>query len=498
MQDVTGITALELAPTSADDLVTQLNEAAAVRAWWPVLLIVPILGWAAAFWLRLSQRARRSVVVFYEVEDGSGEWFEELTDAWAGLSRSAGLWRTTSKGALHTTYQRKVNAGASTLINRVSAAVSAAGPRVLVTNILVPSVQVGRESLHFLPDRVLVRAGRRYTEVSYAQLNVYCSQTRYIEDGRVPRDATRVGTTWKYANVRGGPDRRFKNNRQLPILGYAEMAFTTASGLRWMLQSSNFAAAETAAAVLSRAHAPTIAPGPKAPPAQQLLSDSEREAAVEQLRTAYLDGRLTQPEFDERSGAVLAARRQVELNTCLEGIPLPASKPPQGVSPVATPPHVRPAPVTSGQPASWGRRAGAWIIDAVICSVAYFILLMIGFAILIGVTGKSSPKPAGWLTALFLVLGPAVFITYQVGLLARSGIGNGQTVGKRLLRVRVVTADGGLVTASDAFRREGLVVTLLGIVTLGTFLLVDAVWPLRDGARRALHDLWTETSVVSA
>ncbi len=337
MTDITGATALELAPTSADDLVSQLNEAAGVRAWWPLLLLIPVLGWAAAYWLRLKQRAKRSVVVFYEVEDSAGQWFAQLVETWGAFSQSAGLWRMTSQGSLNTTHQRKVNAGASTLVNRVAAAVSLHGPRVLVTNIAVPSVQADRQSLHFLPDRLLVQAGRHFSEVSYAQLTVHCVQTRFIEHGRVPRDATRVGTTWKYANIGGGPDRRYNNNKELPILGYAEVELTTPSRLQWTLQCSNLAAAKTTAAVLSRAQAPALAQGPVSPPATQLLSDAERERASELLRAAYLEGRLTEPEYEERSGMALKARRQSELDACLEGMPAAPPVRPRGVSPSPAP-----------------------------------------------------------------------------------------------------------------------------------------------------------------
>jgi hypothetical protein len=356
MMDVTGATALELEPTSADDLVQQLNAAAAVRMWWKLLLIIPVVGWVAAYWLRMAENARASVVVFYEVEDSHGQWFERFVSAWGGLAQSAGLWRMTSQGALSTTYQRKVNAGAATVIKRVAAVVGLQGPRVLVTNIALPSLGSGRESLHFLPDRVLIRAGRRFSEVSYAQLNVHYAQTRFIEDGRVPRDATRVGTTWRYANVKGGPDRRYKNNRQLPILGYANVELSTPSGLHWTLQCSNSAAAKTAAEVMSQVKAPELAKAPASPPAEQLLSDAERDQAGERLRSAYLDGRLTSSEYEERSGAVLQARRQSELDVCLEGIP---------ASPLAAPRGVSPLPAVSGetgpvyQPGSSKVRVGA-------------------------------------------------------------------------------------------------------------------------------------------
>jgi DNA polymerase-3 subunit epsilon len=77
--DITGASALELAPSSADDLVGQLNAAASVRSWWPVLLLIPVFGWIAAVWLRLSHHARRSVVVFYDVNDEHDAWYEQLT-----------------------------------------------------------------------------------------------------------------------------------------------------------------------------------------------------------------------------------------------------------------------------------------------------------------------------------------------------------------------------------------------------------------------------------
>ncbi|TDE35441.1 hypothetical protein E1B25_17530 [Antarcticimicrobium sediminis] len=41
-----------------------------------------------------------------------------------------------------------------------------------------------------------------------------------------PSDATMVGQTWKYVNKNGSPDRRFKDNRQLPICLFQEMAWS--------------------------------------------------------------------------------------------------------------------------------------------------------------------------------------------------------------------------------------------------------------------------------
>jgi hypothetical protein len=69
---------------------------------------------------------------------------------------------------------------------------------------------------------------------------------RFIESEPPPADAQCVGTTWQYANKSGGPDRRFKNNRQLPIMLYGRLTLTTPQGL---LMAWDFSRPEVAASL---------------------------------------------------------------------------------------------------------------------------------------------------------------------------------------------------------------------------------------------------------
>jgi hypothetical protein len=58
-----------------------------------------------------------------------------------------------------------------------------------------------------------------------------------------------------------------------------------------------------------------------------LVSDAERERAVERLRTAAGEGRLTTDEFSGRIDRAYAARTHGELETVLAGLPqLPAPR----------------------------------------------------------------------------------------------------------------------------------------------------------------------------
>jgi DNA polymerase III subunit epsilon len=271
MRDVTGADAVMLQPTGPGDLVAQLNAAARRPLLWPwtagavlimaaiasnqpiAVALILLLGAAGVTWLAIWQRPKRTVLAFYEVTDQTEAWFDYLVHGFPTLTELDGAWRIEASGNVATTYQHKVNAGASALVRRSRVAFSLKPPRLLTTNIAVPTVTCGRDALLFLPDRVLVRSGRRWSDVAWPTLRIDAFAQRFIEDGRIPRDGTQVDTTWQYVNVRGGPDRRFKNNRQLPVMLYGRLQLSSPTGLRWTIDCSRAAVAEWAASVLRSA-----------------------------------------------------------------------------------------------------------------------------------------------------------------------------------------------------------------------------------------------------
>ena len=266
MEDVTGATAVSLMPTTGDDVVAQLNTAARRSSLgWPAAITVLVIGllagrwwWLAwllgaplSWWLFLQDRARRTVVLFYDVDDRPAEWFGNLVDAWPRMTQTKRVWRMVASGRIETTYQHKTNAGASDLVSREPVAASSIGPKHLATNVAVPTLVAGRMSLHFLPDRLLVREGKTYTDVAYVRLRAWASSQRFIErPGPLPSDAQQVDRTWQYVNVKGGPDRRFKNNPVLPVMLYGELGLTSPDGLSWLIQTSRVDTAEVLAAVI--------------------------------------------------------------------------------------------------------------------------------------------------------------------------------------------------------------------------------------------------------
>lgn len=139
--------------------------------------------------------------------------------------------------------------------------------------------------------------------------------------------------------------------------------------------------------------------------------------------------------------------------------------------------------------ASIWRRLWASLIDWSIL----IVIIVIGALIVASLTRDESTG-----SVLSVVFGLLVAALYAPLLLSRTGERNGQTLGKQLLRVRVVTREGGPVSFGRGCRREILGVLIPDTVTFRLYSLVDSPWALVDGRRQALHDKIGATYVVRA
>lgn len=134
-----------------------------------------------------------------------------------------------------------------------------------------------------------------------------------------------------------------------------------------------------------------------------------------------------------------------------------------------------------GEPASWGVRVGATLIDTLILIAVVFVLVLAAG----GAAGEDG-------------LGAGVIVAYVVAYLyapltmMRSGEHNGQTFGKQALGIRVRRDTGNEIGFWYSALRELLAKGILGPLTLG----IDYLWPLWDKRNQALHDKVVGTFVV--
>ncbi|WP_186387535.1 DUF4236 domain-containing protein [Stappia sp. TSB10P1A] len=197
--------------------------------------LAAIPGWMIGRWL---DSYRRSSVLYYDLEGDAEAAYRQLVEGFDSLQACKGKWHIEESGAVTSDVTRKRNAGASHLVKRKTTPLSYSLPDVIKSNLTPPALGVGKQTLFFMPDTVLVQDGSRFGAVSYSDLTVHRSNSRFIEDGAVPSDAQVVGHTWKHPNKNGGPDRRFRDNRQLPICLYESIQLRSATGLNELVEFS--------------------------------------------------------------------------------------------------------------------------------------------------------------------------------------------------------------------------------------------------------------------
>jgi hypothetical protein len=188
-----------------------------------------------------QEKLARLTTLQYNLDEEANFAFIELQNAFNELTKTVRIWRVTSRKA---NWDWKRNAGASSLITRGRITVGRSNPRFLQTQIKVYGFSLGSMELFFLPDQVFVFQNGKYGAVSYNSLGVYEYPTRYIESEGVPNDSKILEYTWQYVRKDGGPDRRFSNNRQIPIVQYGQIELTSQSGMNLHFHVSNLSLAQ--------------------------------------------------------------------------------------------------------------------------------------------------------------------------------------------------------------------------------------------------------------
>lgn len=81
------------------------------------------------------------------------------------------------------------------------------------------------KNYYFLPEKILIESKKGVTSAYYPQIKIKLDKEVIAETGFAPRDAMFYGNTWEHVNKDGSPDKRVKNNRQIPEYLYGIIHF---------------------------------------------------------------------------------------------------------------------------------------------------------------------------------------------------------------------------------------------------------------------------------
>lgn len=144
------------------------------------------------------------------------------------------------------------------------------------------------------------------------------------------------------------------------------------------------------------------------------------------------------------------------------------------------------APAGEFEKADRGARLGAAIVDGLLLFPLYYIA---GLSRLNGTAGLSTGVAVGILVYCLVLLAVDLTLLYR----------NAQTIGKKLIGIKIARKDGSRASLSRIFWLRGVVNALPGLIPYIGWLygLVDVLF-IFGQPRRCIHDYIADTVVIKA
>jgi hypothetical protein len=229
--------------SSSQDIINEITSKQKKIPFWLFtfpLVFIPVAGVFLAIVTGLLlyffvDKRRKTTILFYDIEEQTENEIQQFYNSFDEMLRCQQAWHISAQAAVR---DRKYQAGASSIVKRTSIRIQYKTPSYIKTNVKVLMIPVGIQKLYLFPDRILIFENKKVGGLSYANFNITQHDQRFIESGIVPMDGNVIDYTWQYVNKSGGPDKRFQNNRKLPILMYSEILCQSNTGLNELIQLS--------------------------------------------------------------------------------------------------------------------------------------------------------------------------------------------------------------------------------------------------------------------
>jgi hypothetical protein len=176
------------------------------------------------------------IKIEYDFEDESETAYQEYVDVWKELKKSNRVWQISRKAKVVDT---KNMYGAKDAIERNKLKISFRLPWYLKSNISAPVLYFKKVTLILLPDKVLIISKFRAGAVNQKNVNMRFYNDGFIEDEAKPKDSEIITQQWLHPNKSGGPDQRYRDNRQLPVYRYSYVDINSPEGINELVMVTN-------------------------------------------------------------------------------------------------------------------------------------------------------------------------------------------------------------------------------------------------------------------
>lgn len=185
-----------------------------------------------------------------EMPSGMDSAFRRVVDEFKLLAKSAYIWDTVGERSANKVAERTI---AGRVIDRKRVKFSLGKCEMINCEWEVPKLMnANGGDIYLYPGFVIYYIDkRRFGLLEYGDMLFVCRSIQFQEEETVPPDSCTIGHTWTKVNKDGSPDKRFKDNRQIPLVRYGQMRLSSSTGLNEEYMFSNAEQVDTFARAFS-------------------------------------------------------------------------------------------------------------------------------------------------------------------------------------------------------------------------------------------------------
>ena len=199
---------------------------------------------AAAKLEELQEQLRLTTIATeITVDREQAEPYYRMRDTFAALSECQKVWNVLTEKAIDRVAERS---NANTAVTRTPLSFSLNSCDLIQWEQKVPHLpnRTGGD-MYIYPGFILYRASKQaFALIDSRDVTLRLVSTQFTETDPVPSDSQIVGRTWAKCNKDGSPDRRFRDNYQIPVALYGTLLFSSRDGLDVRYICSNAGKAE--------------------------------------------------------------------------------------------------------------------------------------------------------------------------------------------------------------------------------------------------------------
>lgn len=192
----------------------------------------------------LVQKENSSVQLDFTFEDHLLSGYNSVVESFKKLCTANKIWDVTSA---YDQDRIKARSSASVLVNKKEVHFELKEIPDIKSNFNPLYFQNGNGAdIYFYPNFIIVYSSKtKFAIIGLNELQFNFTPVRFVQTGTVPSDSKIIDKTWDKVNKNGTPDKRFKDNYQIPIVRYGNIALQTSTGLNEEYEFSNYEFAES-------------------------------------------------------------------------------------------------------------------------------------------------------------------------------------------------------------------------------------------------------------